>query len=470
MAELSDVIPLHGGSPHIELVKRAADALMQGDDYYREVLEALPAAIYMTDRAGRITFFNEAAARLWGCRPVLGRSEWCGTWKLYWPDGRVLPHDQCPMAMALRESRPIRGIEAVAERPDGSRVPFLPFPTPLHDGSGNLRGAVNMLLDLTDRDRADTDQQRLAAIIESSDDAIISKDLNSIITTWNAAAERIFGYTAAEAIGKSVTMLIPPERRDEEPHILTRILRGERIDHYETVRRRKDGGLIDISLTVSPIRNREGRIVGASKIARDISERKRAQEQRNLLIEEIKHRMKNTIATVHAIASQTLRSVSRAELDAFLGRLQALARAHDQLTIEHWNRTPLDGVVREALAPFQESNVARILIEGPARISLDANRASLLTMVLHELATNAVKYGALSNGAGRVAVTWEQLADRESPHLRLSWKESGGPPVAAPQRRGFGSHLIERALAGDPGETRLEFNPAGLQCSLEIPL
>ena len=251
-----------------------------------EILQAVPAALYTTDADGRITFYNEAAAELWGFHPPLGTSEFCGSWKLYWPDGTPLPHAECPMAMTLKQRRPVRGMEAVAERPDGTRVPFIPYPTPLFDASGKLIGAVNMLLDITERRQAEqrirdseARYRYLAAIVESSEDGILSKDLNSIIMSWNEGAERLFGYTAEEAIGKPVTMLIPMERHDEEPAILARIRRGERVDHYETIRQRKDGSMIDISLTISPVRDQDGTIIGASKIARDITERRRAEQQ-----------------------------------------------------------------------------------------------------------------------------------------------------------------------------------------------
>jgi len=169
------------------------------------------------------------------------------------------------MALALKEQREIRDMEAVAERPDGTRVHVISYPTPLYDASGALIGAVNMLINITDRKRSDMQAQRLAAIVESSDDAIVSKDLNGIITSWNRGAELLFGYTAEEVIGKPITILIPPDRIDEEPEIIECVRRGERVDHYDTVRRRKDGSLIDISLTVSPVRGADGRIIGASK-------------------------------------------------------------------------------------------------------------------------------------------------------------------------------------------------------------
>src|ERR1700736_957168 len=233
----------------------AGKALLQGDDFFRALVSALPAAIYTTDSQGRITYFNEAAAALWGYRPELGKSEWCGSWKLFWPDGRTMPHDQCPMAIAVKEKRILRGMEAVAERPDGTRVPFIPFPTLIYDDSGELLGAVNMLVDITERKAGEEALQRLAAIVESSDDAIVSKDLDGTIMSWNAGAERLYGYLAEEVIGKSVKILIPPDQRSEEDRILERIRRGQRIEHYETVRQRKHGSLIQVSLTVSPIKD-----------------------------------------------------------------------------------------------------------------------------------------------------------------------------------------------------------------------
>src|SRR5262245_49811610 len=212
-----------------DLLRQVVAGLAGEGELFRTVLDVLPVAIYITDAAGRITYYNEAAAALWGHRPKIGESEWCGSWKLFWPDGRPLPHDQCPMAMALVQRRPIRGLEAVAERPDGSRVPFLPFPTPLYDSSGVLVGAVNMLLDLSDRKRAEAYERRLAAIVEDSDDAIVSADLDGTIISWNRGAERLLGCAADEVIGKPIALFIPPDRQGEEITILDRIRRGEHI-------------------------------------------------------------------------------------------------------------------------------------------------------------------------------------------------------------------------------------------------
>jgi PAS domain S-box-containing protein len=274
----------------------------------RELLDALPAAIYTTDAAGRVTYYNAAAVQLAGRKPELGSDEWCVTWRLYWPDGTPLPHDECPMAIALKTGQPVRGVEAVAERPDGTRVPFMPYPTPLHNEFGDIVGAVNMLVDLTDRSRAEQGRQLLAAIVECSDDAIVSKDLNGVISSWNPGAERIFGYTADEIVGKSVTHLFPPGLIDEESAILSRIRGGDRIEHYETVRRRKDGSLVDVSLTVSPLRSAAGKVIGVTKIARDITARKKAEHERLLAIQDDERR--RIAKDLHDSTAQHLLAIS----------------------------------------------------------------------------------------------------------------------------------------------------------------
>jgi PAS domain S-box-containing protein len=246
----------------------------------RAILNAFAFAVYTTDANGVITYFNDAAAALWDRRPAVGKDLWCGSWRIYDTDGNPMPIDLCPMAIALREGRAVVGAEIVIERPDGVRRHVRPNPTPLRDPAGKLIGAINILVDVEELHEGDRARQRLAAIVDSSDDAIVSKNLDGVITSWNAAAERLFGYTAAEAIGRPVTMLIPEAQHDEEPTILERIRSGGRVDHYETTRQRKDGTLIRVSLTVSPVRDANGRVVGASKIARDITERQRSEETR----------------------------------------------------------------------------------------------------------------------------------------------------------------------------------------------
>src|SRR5690606_34047237 len=214
--------------------------------------------------------------------------------------------------------------------PDGTRVPFLAYPMPLHDQAGNVIGALNMLADISERKREDMDAYRLAAIVESSQDAIISKDLTGIIMSWNRSAERLFGYRAEEVIGKPIGTIIPPGREEEGLELLTRLRRGERIEHFETIRLRKDGSLIDVSLAISPIRDASGRIIGASKIARDITERRRAEEHYRMLMREMNHRIKNLFALAIGIVAISARSAGSVKelASAVRERLGALARAH----------------------------------------------------------------------------------------------------------------------------------------------
>jgi PAS domain S-box-containing protein len=434
-----------------------------------ELLVALPVAVYMTDAEGRITFFNQAAADLWGHRPELGSDQWCGSWRLYWPDGRPMAHDQCPMALTLKEGRPVRGVEAIAERPDGTRVNFLPFPTPLHDASGCLIGAINLLMDITERQQAEMESARLAAIVTSSDDAIISKSLDGRITTWNAAATRIFGYQACEMVGQSITRIIPPELHDEEKRILATLARGERIDHYETVRVAKDGHPIEVSLTVSALRDRFGKVIGASKVGRDISERKQAERLQRLLIGELNHRVKNTLATVQAIAAQSLlRSASPSHfMSAFSGRIQALAQAHTLLTQGDLQGAEVDAIVRDQVL-LGAAGDDRISCSGPS-LMLNSQAAVQLALVLHELGTNARKYGALSVPDGLLSVRWGMRTDKTD-HFLLSWKETNGPQVRVPATRGFGMTLIEETLRSLGGEAVIHYYAEGLTCEITLPL
>ena len=431
-----------------------------------QFLNALPAAIYMTDADGRITYFNDAAATLWGCRPKLNTDLWCGSWRLFWPDGTPMPHDACPMAIALKERRAVRGGQAIAERPDGSRVPFMAFPTPLRDASGAFVGAVNMLIEMSDHQRAEQVSHRLAAIVESSDDAIISKDLNGVIATWNKGAERLFGYLEQEATGKPITMLIPEQHRDEEARILERIRGGERIDHFETMRRRKDGTLVSISLTVSPITDGLGRIVGASKIARDITEQKRREEQINLLAREADHRTKNLLALAQATVHLTNGETAAELKSAIEGRLRALANAHTLLAQSRWAGADLRNLALEELSPYcaEDDDSSRARIEGPS-LMLEQQPAQAIALALHELTTNAVKYGALSIPSGRIAVSWRLQSGNR---LFVRWVETGGPAVTPPTRKGFGTRVMTRICEQLNGELNFDWRADGLICDIVI--
>jgi PAS domain S-box-containing protein len=246
------------------------------------LIELFPMAAYAVRAPdGVIVWFNSRAAELWGRAPVIGDTDerFCGAHTLYHADGTYMAHCDTPVALALNTGASVHDEEVIIARPDGSQVTVSVHIDPIRDKDGTIVGVVNFFDDITERKKSERAMSSLAAIVDSSDDAIISKNLDGIITTWNSGAARIFGYTAEEAIGRHITMLIPPDRLDEEVTIIDRLKRGERIDHFETVRLCKDGRALDMSLTISPVRDRDGRIVGASKIARDISERMRAQEE-----------------------------------------------------------------------------------------------------------------------------------------------------------------------------------------------
>ena len=326
--------------------KRMEDQIRQSERQMRDILEALPAAVYTTDASGRIEFYNKASVEMAGRVPESG-DEWCVTWKLYTPDGTPLPHHECPMAIALKEERPIRGVEAIAERPDGTRVPFMPYPTPLRDADGKVIGAINMLVDIT--------------------------------------------------------------------------------------------------------------------------ERKQAESQQRVLIDELNHRVKNTLATVQSLAAQTARHAEGLQdfVRRFEARIVALARAHDLLTKRHWHDAPLEALIHELLDPLNDT--ARIRVAGPA-IDLNPRAALSLTMALNELATNAVKYGALSTADGHLTIDWELRDDEAGKILNLAWRECDGPPVIPPTRRGFGSRLMERCIEVDlDGQLELAFEPDGVCCRMTIP-
>jgi PAS domain S-box-containing protein len=327
----------------VTLARRMENQVRESERHMRNLLEALPAAVYTTDAEGRITFFNRAAVELSGRTPHLGEM-WCVTWKLFNTDGSALPHDQCPMAVALKENRPIRGVEAVAQRPDGSYVPFTPFPTPLHDADGNLVGAINMLV--------------------------------------------------------------------------------------------------------------------------DISERKQAENRQKTLIDELNHRVKNTLATVQSLAAQTARNAEDAKdgYRRFEARLLALSRAHDLLTKRHWGQTPLHTLALEVLMPVFGHEPGRVVIEG-ASADVGTRVALNLTMTLNELAINALKYGAMSVETGTLSVTWHLQAQADGTLLTLDWREQGGPPVSPPGREGLGSRLMKRCIERDlAGKFDLIYAPQGVCC------
>ncbi len=304
----------------------------------------------------------------------------------------------------------------------------------------------------------------LASTVENSDDAIVTKTLDGIITSWSKGAERVFGYAAEEAIGQPITILIPKDRQNEEREILTHIRRGERIVHFETVRQRKQGSLIAVSITVSPVKNAEGKIIGASKIARDITEQKRNQEQLVTLAQEAEHRSKNLLAIVQAAVHLSQSDTPQGLKRAIEGRIQALANVHSLFAQSRWTGAELSTIAAQELAPYLQDSVSRARLEGP-QVLLEPGTAQAIAVVLHELTTNAAKYGALSSVEGQVTLDWSQASDGL---LTLHWTEKGGPPVKAPTRHGFGGRMIERMIGDLKGKAHFDWRPEGIVCKIII--
>jgi PAS domain S-box-containing protein len=428
-----------------------------GDPEFRRLLENLPAAAYTCDTTGLITYFNGRAVELWGREPKLNDpvDRFCGSFRLFATDGTPLSQEGCWMALALRDRRAYQGMEILIERPDGSRSTVLAHASPLFDGRGELNGAVNILVDITDRRQAELARARLAAIVESSDDAIVSKDLSGIVQSWNAAAQRLFGYTAEQAVGRHISFIIPPERLDEEDRILARLRAGERVYHFDTVRVRSDGRPVHVSLTISPVRDESGRVVGASKIARDITDRKEAEERIYGLMAQLKeaddrkdeflavlaHELRNPLAPLSNLleimrrgdGGPELLDRARSVLERQLGLVVRLV--DDLLDVSRITRGKLElrkeqvelaSVVRQSVEtcrPLAERARHELTVSLPPEpVYLDADPARL-AQVFGNLLTNACKY---TPPGGRISLT----AERQENDVLVKVKDTGAgiPP------------------------------------------
>jgi two-component system, chemotaxis family, CheB/CheR fusion protein len=402
------------------------------------LLDRLPAAAYTCDAEGFITYFNDRAVELWGRAPKLNdqADRFCGSFRLFTLDGVPIRHDECWMALALRNGVPYDEREIVVERQDGSRWTALAHANPFFDERKRVAGAVNILVDVTERRGAALVRSHLAAIVDSSDDAIVSKDLNGVIQSWNAAAQRLFGYTPEQAVGRHISLIIPPDRLHEEDKILAQIRAGELVYHFDTVRVRSDGQPIQVSVTISPIRDDSGRIIGASKIARDISERKRAEDQVYGLLTQLKeadqrkdeflatlaHELRGPLAPLCALQELLKRGGGNGELldharttmERQLGQMVRLVDdlldvsriASNKLDLRR-ERIDLASIISQAaesclpLAERARHELSVRLPDDPIYVNADPAR---LTQVFCNLLTNACKY---TDPGGRINVTAE---------------------------------------------------------------
>jgi len=325
---------------------------------------------------------------------------------------------------------------------DGVARPIDDSGAPIHDTQGDIIGVVLVFRDITERRRAEAVRTRLAAIVESSDDAIISKTLEGIITSWNQGAERLYGYTAAEVVGQPIGLLIPPDMPDDLPEIMAQLRRGERIDHYETQRVAKDGTRLDISLTISPLRDGAGQIIGASAIARDITARKRAEVALQQAHTDLEQRVEERTSALQREMAERQRleqEAQRAEHFALLGRLAA--------GVSHEIRNPLGAIFlhvelleAEWRAPSPDS--VQHITEAMAEIKTNLGRLEDLVqdyLSLVRVSTIQRDVQPLGPTVQAWADEWQRLANARCVTLRCKTLEALGEVA-------FHHNTLQRAL------------------------
>ncbi len=490
--------------------------------HLQQVIEQLPSAVYVCEApSGVIRLYNQRAAQFWGRAPKLGDTDerFCGAFRLFRADGRALPHAQTPMAEALHGGS-AHDEEVIIERPDGSRLPVRVNIAPLRDPDGQIIGAINAFQDIADVKQLES-AARLAAIVDSSDDAIISKTLDGVITSWNPGAERLLGWTAEEAIGRHITLIIPEDRLAEEDHVIAQIRRGERVDHFDTVRLTKDRRLIDLSITVSPIRNHSGRVVGASKIARDITERQRLEAQRaGLLASEQEARLR--AETLNRATDQLIATVSH-ELRTPLNAIFGWARMMQTSALDETKRSrAVNAIVRSAAAQtrlvddlldFSRITMGRMRLDfevvdlnSVVESAVEAVRpaatvkgitlvtafdhsvgsmmgaADRLQQVVWNLVMNAVKFtpdgGRVEVSAGRVgdavsivvADTGKGIARDLLPHVFEPFRQEDSSAARAHGGLGLGLALVRQLVELHGGQVRAESPGKGMGATFTVTL
>ena len=447
-----------------------------------DVLELLPVAVCICDLEGRIVQYNSRAVEIWGRTPKPGETHEAFTAhaKFYSSEGQRLPESR--VSQVLKTGKAVRNEEVVVDKADGSRVAVLIDIDPLLDARGEMFGLVTCFQDITERKQvyealAQSQQdlrqqeQRWNATYEHAAIGIVEIDAEGRFLRVNESICDITGLTREELLGWRLFVRTHPDDRDVDEDLYRRQVKGE-IGFYSIEKRfiRKDGRVIWCSIRSSTVRDAAGNFLYGVRVVQDITARKEADERQKLLMDELNHRVKNTLATVQSLATQTARGTHSPEAfrQAFEGRLIALSQAHDQLTRRHWSSADLRAIATAATAPYLSRGQERIAIIGDD-VTVTPRMALTLAMVFHELTTNAVKYGSLSAPAGKVEVRW-RVVPGPPPLLSIEWREHGGPAVAAPTRRGFGSRFIEGSVAAElQGTARLIFDAAGLRCTMDVP-
>jgi PAS domain S-box-containing protein len=464
-------------------VGQALGGVLQASD---GILELLPVATFICDAKGAILQYNRLAAQIWGRIPEPGQThdQFAQNVRYFDIDGNPLQRSE--LAEVLATGKPARDVERIVERWDGSRVIVSLNIDPLRNTRGEIVGAVHCFLDISERKRMDAalalsrlqaleQEQRLAATYEHASIGISEVAPDGRFLRVNEALTSIGGYSREYYLTQRLFAHTHPDDIDADREAFRKQVAGES-EFYSIEKRfvRKDGRLIWISVRSSPVRDADGQLLYLVRVVQDVTERKAAESRQKLLIDELNHRVKNTLATVQSLASQSARGAATPEAfrERFEGRLMALSKAHDQLTLHHWESAELRELLSASLAPFSGGAGERVVLRGED-VVLRPRAVLTLAMAFHELTTNAVKYGALSVPDGRVEIRWQPVNAQKNSGvgLHIEWEEMDGPPVREPARRGFGTTLIERSVAGDlDGRATLDFAPSGVRCAIEIPL
>jgi PAS domain S-box-containing protein len=456
------------------------DQVLRASD---DILELLPIATCICDATGRIVQYNQRAVELWGRKPLPGQThdQFTVNSRFYDTSGQRLKRTR--IADVLETGVALRDEEVTVQRPDGSVVALLLSVDPLFNVQGRMIGIVHCFQDVSERhrvmrelDRSQRDlreqRERWNATYEHAAIGIVEIDAEGRFLRVNEAICSIVGSSREELLGWKLFGRTHPDDRDVDEDLYRRQVAGD-IGFYSLEKRfvRRDGRVIWIAVRSSTVRDHDGQFLYGVRVVQDITERKESEERQKLLIDELNHRVKNTLATVQSLASQTARGTASPDAfrQAFEGRLIALSQAHDQLTRRHWKSADLGDIVDGATAAYLSRAREQISIEGEP-LTVTPRVALTLAMALHELSTNAAKYGALSVPGGRIDIRWHVQRSRPA-ILRIEWRERGGPSVVPPDRRGFGSRFIEGSVAAElQGTAKLDFDPAGLRCTMEIPV
>ena len=426
-------------------------ALKSADEPYRMIVEQMREGAVTIAGDGTILYCNNAFASMICDKPerIVGSS--------------LVPLVEGGKLELLIDADQSSGQELRLRRSDESWIACNVSSTPLTIDDRTVHCLV--ATDLTRQ----TLWQRHEAILDSTSDAIYSLSPDLTVETWNQGAVRLYGYELHEIIGRSERILCHDQDAAVLDELVTRVGCENLPARVDMARRRKDGSLLHVIVSLAPLRNEAGELAGYAVIEHDITERKAAERTQKMLLGELSHRVKNTLAAVQSIANHTLRNVPEpAEFAAtFSGRVQAMARAHDVLTQRAWQGADVATLISEQLLIGSESS-GRVLCAGPD-IMLDAQAALVLALMLHELGTNARKHGALKSPQGKVLLEWK-LGERAPETLQLTWRETDGPRVTSPSRRGFGSQLIEHSLSTIGGSAAIHFEPAGVRCEMIVPL